>query len=73
MKDITDNNAITKQLYPLLRKILQKFGYASDDVLHTNVVQAICQYAGASSESDFQKSYARSVMVDLVSKVISPR
>ena len=69
VKDLLDNSALTKQLYPSLRKILQKYGYASDEVFHTKITEAVNQYAGVTSEADFLKSYAKSVMVDLVSKV----
>ena len=53
VKDLMLDQALRTQLYPLLRKILQQHGYATDELLHDKVVQSLCRYAGVQNEQDF--------------------
>ena len=52
VKGLKDDILIRRQLYPSLRKVLQKYGYPSGDVIQTKCVEAIYQYAGFSSETE---------------------
>ena len=69
VKDLMLDQALRTQLYPLLRKILQQHGYASDEILHEKVVQCLCRYAGVQTEQDFLQKYAKTVLTELITRV----